>query len=160
MAQYSSRRRVQLLDSIFDEIGIHQAELCKIRRLRVHNVVVDPSDVRSGLNGMYSRNVVQPICADRPIAAEEVVGEAHVLHEAACRTEIELAIRLAAINEEVDWEGCFSVHREDSGSNETEVGVRCDRIFNTPKFKFPGDGDIVSSGPVFVAVLNKLNGTF
>lgn len=145
------------MDDVCDETAVQQARLCEIGSVGVNDVVIDGPDIASRLDGVYCCNISQTVCTNGPVAAEEIVGEAHILQKAARNAEIKLAIGLASINKEINWKYSFCIDCEDARGEEVELRVRRDGILDASEFELPGDSDVVLSGTVFVSIFYKLN---
>ena len=122
-AEITSGGRIQAYDRLVHEIGVEQARRCEIGRGRVEDVVVDPSHVPARFNGVSGEDDIGSFPGDGVVGAEEAVGEAAVLEEAAGDVHFQLTTTVASIDEEVDRERRFRKGSEIAGRNEGEVGV-------------------------------------
>ena len=69
--------------------------------------------------------------AESAITAMKISGIRRVLEEPSSGDHVEGCLGRAPIDEEPKWENGFGVGGEDTGREEGEVGVTCDRILNT-----------------------------
>ncbi len=103
-AQIACGVGVQAEDRFVHEVGVQKARRREIRRGRVEHVVVHPTDVAPGLDGMSSEDLVRALTSDGVIRAEEAFWETAVLEEAARDVQVELPVVVAPVDEEVDGE--------------------------------------------------------
>ena len=79
---------------------------------------------------MSGKDNIGSLAGDGVVGAEEAVGEAAVLEEAASDIYVQLAIIVTSINKEIDWKGGFHVGGEVPGCNKGEIWVCRDRLLN------------------------------
>jgi len=122
----TSRFRIQPPEGLIDVICVHQAVLAQSCRGWVEDVVIDASHIRSWADGMSGSEYVGAFTTSGSVGSEETVWHTVILENATGNIEVQLAIILAPVDEEVDREGRLSISSEDARSDEGESWIRRD----------------------------------
>jgi len=122
----TSRLRIQPPKRLIDVICVHQAVLAQSCRGWVEDIVVDAAHIRSWADGMSGSEYVGAFTTSGSVGSEETVWQTVILEDATGNIEVQLAIILAPIDEEVDREDRLSISSEDTRSDERESWIRRD----------------------------------
>jgi len=86
----------------------------------------------------------------------EIGGQLHELEETACYSQIQLAISLSSIDEEIDGEDGFSIGSEETRGDERERGVVLHGILVEEVPEFSCDRQVIFSSSKFVAEADEI----
>ena len=80
---------------------------------------------------MRSEDGLKTVCTSGARSSMKIVREFHVPEETKSNVEVELAISLTTVNEEINGENGFSIRRYIARCDEGECGVGGDGVFDT-----------------------------
>ena len=110
---------------------------------------------RPEIRHQVGHNVLSDV-AHRAIAAVEVGREGHVLEEAARHVEVELAARVAAVDEEVDWEDGLGEGGEEAWGDQGKLGIVLDGVFDEELAVLGGYGVVVFPCSILLTEFDQL----